>query len=170
MQRHCLFALCVQLCAATAMAAGSTSAAPSVDLQLFHPVAGANDMITVETGDVNSHLGVSLGLSFNYARNPLAVQIIRADGSKDNVGAIVANRIDNALVAAIGLFDIGELGVVVPVVWQGGFDNNAFSSAGVDVGINKLQAFAMGDVTVIPKVRVLTVADGLFTAAILGTV
>ncbi|MBI5510698.1 MAG: OmpA family protein [Deltaproteobacteria bacterium] len=142
----------------------------SVDLQLFQPVAGANDLITVETGEVNSHLGMSLGLSLNYARNPLAVQIIKTDGTKDNVGAIVANRIDTALVAAIGLFDVGELGVAVPLVWQGGLNNAAFEGAGVSVGLEKLQAFALGTVRLIPKARLLQLQDGLLSAALLATV
>ena len=165
-----LLVLLLLVRATPAYAADVSSTKPSVDLQLFWPVAGANDLITVETGDVNSHLGLSLGLSLNYARNPLAVQILREDGTKDQVGAIVPNRIDTQLVAALGLFDIGELGVAVPLVWQGGFDSAAFKDAGVQVGIEKLRAFALGTVHLMPKVRVLNLGDGLFSAAVLATI
>jgi outer membrane protein OmpA-like peptidoglycan-associated protein len=170
MGRACLAALLCLSLAVPAVAADAGSTEPSVDLQLFWPAAGANDFITVETGDINSHLGVSLGLSLNYARNPLAVQILRENGSKDDVGAIVANRIDTQLVAALGLFDIGELGVAVPVVWQGGFDTAAFAGAGVQVGIDKLTAFSLGTVRLIPKARLLSLGDGLLSAALLATV
>ena len=115
MGRSLLFVVTFVLLAPFARAADVVTK-PEIDLQLFWPVAGANDLITVETGDVNSHLGTSLGLSLNYARNPLAVQIIRDDGTKSKVGAIVANRIDTQLVAALGFFAaLGALGSALAV-------------------------------------------------------
>ncbi len=153
-----------------AVAGEVQSSAPTVDLQLFHPTAGANNLVTVETGDVNSHLGVSVGLNLNYAGKPLAVQIVNSEGGKDDIGAVVGNRVDAVLLAALGLFDVGELGVAVPVVWQGGLDSGALEGANVAVGVTKLTAYAMGDVRVIPKIRLLNLGDGLFSAAVVGTV
>ncbi|MFC1610803.1 OmpA family protein [Myxococcota bacterium] len=155
--------------AGEARAADVDSTSPTVDLQLFHPSPGANNFFTTESGDINSHLGISAGLSINYARNPLAVQILEEDGGEKPIGAIVGYRVDANLMAAIGLFGYGDIGLVMPLTLQGGQDDNKFNSAGVDVG-KSLKGFTQGDLRIVPKVRFLNLDGGLLSAAVVATV
>jgi outer membrane protein OmpA-like peptidoglycan-associated protein len=154
---------------ATVAAQNVDSTDPTVDLQLFHPSPGANNFFTTESGDVNSHLDVSLGLNLDYARNPLTVQILQADGAQEPVGAIVGHRVDAVLLAAIGLFEIGEIGFALPMILQGGRDEAAFGGANIQLG-EALSSFAVGDLRIVPKVRFLSLGRGAFSAAVVGTV
>ncbi|OGR13720.1 MAG: hypothetical protein A2341_05815 [Deltaproteobacteria bacterium RIFOXYB12_FULL_58_9] len=164
-------AISVLFVAGTVRAASPDSSAPTVDLQLFQPAPGATGFITTESGDVNSHLGISAGLNLNYARNPLAVQILEADGGEREVGAIVGFRVDANVMAALGLFDIGEFGVVMPLILQGGQDEEAFGEGGANIDLGgALSGFTQGDLRLVPKVRFLNIDDGVFSAAVVGTV
>lgn len=144
------------------------STEPTIDVQLFYPSPGLNNFMSVESGEINGHLGLSTGLILNYARNPLAVRIIRVgEGSAKDVGAVVANRLDFNLVAAIGLFGWGDIGVVMPLVLQGGLDRQALGAANIDVGAQELVAFSPGDVRIVPKLQVVNIDGGRFAVAIL---
>ena len=143
---------------------------PTVDIQLFHPTAGGTNFLSTESGNVNPHLMISTGLHINYARSPLEVRVISSTGDQRDVGAVVKNRIDLSLLGAVGLFDIGEIGLSLPLITQSGLDNNALNNANINVGIQSLPGFSQGDLRIIPKVRVLNYQDGLASLAIVPTV
>lgn len=167
--------LCIGLLAAAtvsepAWAANVDSTKPTIDLQLFHPSPDAKGFFSTESAELNGHLGISAGLNISYARNPLQVRVIQPDGSEEDIGTVIKYRIDATVLAALGLFDIGQLGIAMPLVTQGGLDANAFTAANVDIGTDTLKGFTQGDLRVIPKVQALNLADGLFSLAVLATV
>ena len=161
--------LCWLLLAQTVWAAEPDSTSPTVDIQLFHPSPGGTNFITVDTGDVNSHLGLSVGLNLNWAHSPLSVRVIREDGSEQDVGAVVKDRLDLNLTAAFGLFDIIELGFSLPMISQSGLESNKLEEADIDLGVPKLSNYFMGDVRIVPKIQVLSLGDGIFSVSLLGT-
>lgn len=150
--------------------AEATVTDPSFDIQLFEPTAGGTNFFSTESGKVNSHFGTSAALNINYGRNPLSVRLVNPDNSEESVGAVVANRVDSTLLAAFGFYDIAELGVALPMVWQGGYEQNRIQAANVNVGIQSLDAFVVGDVRLIPKVSFYSMEDGLFSGAIVANV
>ncbi|MEO0811717.1 MAG: OmpA family protein [Myxococcota bacterium] len=146
------------------------STEPTVDVNIFHPTPGARNFFSTESGDVNTHLGISAGLNLNFANQPLSVQVL-TDGSENDVGAVVPYRFDAVALAALGLFDIAELGVAVPVVLQGNPESDAIGDANLgDLFPDSISAFAVGDVRLVPKVRLVHLDDNKFSAAVVGTV
>lgn len=167
-----VFVVAIVAFAQLSSAAKVDSTKPTVDLQLFYPAPGVNNFFSTESGDINSHLGVSAGLVLNYAHDPLKVQILNADGSTTDVGSVVKNRLDADVVAALGLFNYADIGVVVPLVLQGGLEKDKFQDAPVpvQVGTNNLKSFTQGDIRLVPKIRPFTYENGLFSAALIPTV
>ncbi|MEZ4270716.1 MAG: OmpA family protein [Myxococcota bacterium] len=141
----------------------------AIDVQLFHPTPGARNFFTTESGEVNSHLGISTGIHINYARNPLSIQSLQVDGSKRDVGTVIKNRTDVNILAALGLFNHLELGFALPLITQGGLDSAAFNDANVNVGIQSLTGFTLGDLRVVPKLS-YSYNEGLFAVAVVPTV
>ncbi|MEM6533784.1 MAG: OmpA family protein [Myxococcota bacterium] len=141
---------------------------PTVDINIFHPTPGARNFFSTESGNVNTHLGVSAGLNINFSNTPLNVRVVSGDSEAD-VGAVVPYRVDAVALAAIGLFDIGELGLAFPLVLQGSADD---SVPGELPGLfqTDVPGFAGGDLRIVPKVRVYQGEDDIFSAAIVPTV
>ncbi len=108
----------VALCVSGVSMAQSNS---SVDVQHFKPTPDADALFTVDSAEVEPHLGFDLGLSFNFVKDPLVLR--RKDGFA-RAEAFVDRRLDMNLLASIGLFDFLEAGLDVPlVVHQAGFNN-----------------------------------------------
>ena len=162
----------VVLAVAPAPALAQTTALPvdtKIDIQLFRPSPGGTSYFTAESGDVNSSFGLSAGMSVNYARNPLAIYVIRADGTRESAGLVVKNRVNADLLLDLGLFGFADLGVVLPFVYQAGFDEAALADP--TIGLTQgPKAMTQGDVRVVPKIRFLHLGEGLFSAALVGTV
>ncbi len=155
------------------------STAPTVDVNIFQPSPGATSFITSESGDVNSPLGLSVGLNLNYARRPLAIRIIRDDDTREDVGAVINTRLDANLMAGLGLFSYGmfgaDVGVVLPFTYQGGFQGDAISGAGISNEIfpanaNGIEKFSLGDIRLLPKLRIVNVAGGRFSVALFANI
>ncbi len=103
------------------------TAATAFDLQLAQPHPGAGGFFVISTPALHHHLDYSFGLNFNYSHKPLSLQIRKA-GSEDEIGAsVVARRFDASINGAFGLGELFELGFVLPMVLQSGFDADAIS-------------------------------------------
>ncbi|MEO1174478.1 MAG: transporter, partial [Myxococcota bacterium] len=163
-------ALVLSLTATESRAQADTidSTEPTVDINIFHPTPGARNFFSTESGNVNTHLGVSAGININFANTPLNVRVVTGDSESD-VGAVVPYRVDAVALAAIGLFDVGELGVAFPLVLQGSADD---SVPGELPGLfeTDVPGFASGDLRIVPKVRLYNGQDDVFSAAIVPTV
>lgn len=165
--------LAVLFCSSLAQAQTEPdSTKPTVDIQLFRPTADATGFFSTDSGEVNSHFGINLGLNVNYGMNPLSVRVVRASGTEEDIGAVVGYRLDTNVVLALGLFDIFELGAVVPFIMQGGQDGAAFRDADppIDVGTDNLKSFTQGDARIVPKLSLLNVRNGLFAVAAVGNI
>lgn len=154
----------------TTQASASTA---GIDLQIFQTSPSSTGFFTAESGKVSPHLALNVGFNLNYGHNLLQVELISPGGQTLSGGAVVANRLDFDVLANIGLFNIVDLGVVIPLVSQGGFAGNELS-AGINdltstLGATSLKSFVFGDVRLVPKVQLVNVDDGLFAMALLLT-
>jgi hypothetical protein len=173
----CFAFLCVITATSTALAQDSTE--PTIDVNIFQPSPGATSFITAESGDVNSPMGLSVGLNLNYARKPLAIRIIRSDDTREDVGAVINTRFDANLMAAFGLFTWGHLGadigIVLPFTYQGGFEADAISGAGISndafpASAGEIEKMTLGDIRLLPKLRVLNMSGGRFQVALFANI
>ncbi|MBN1960202.1 MAG: OmpA family protein [Deltaproteobacteria bacterium] len=164
-----LISVVLVMFAAPVLAQTTTEAKPTINVQLFHPAAGGNDFVTVQSAEVNPHLKLNVGLNANYARNPLSIQVLKSDNSTDELGIVIKNRIDANLIASLGLFDIADIGLVMPFVSQGGFEEKKISAENVNLG-KAPKSFTQGDLRILPRARVLRLEDGLLSVAVVAAV
>ena len=76
---------------------GAISCEPTFDVQLFYPAPGSNNFFSVESADVNQNLALNVGIDFNFAHRPLAIQKYKLTGELDPIGSMVLFRFDGAL-------------------------------------------------------------------------
>lgn len=131
--------------------AAPTLAQDSLPLERFSVPLDTSGLGTTRGGDIPGHLEVNIGGLGHYQLNPLTIR--RPSGAR--VEAIVAHRLTTDLFVAIGLFDLVELGVGLPVMpFQGGGANlSAFAD---EVQISPQVAnIGVGDLRFVPKFRLL---------------
>jgi OOP family OmpA-OmpF porin len=124
------------LCASTAVAA-----ADGLDGERFTPATGAEGGFVNEHPAVPFHLGGSLGLFVNYARD----QVIEVDAGNNVIGKPLRTALTADLVASVGLFGRLELGLDVPLhlIYDGDPHDPLAASSGV------------GDLRFVPKIALL---------------
>src|SRR5687767_7190904 len=105
------------------------STEPTIDIQLFHLAPGGNNFLTTESGDVNSSFDLSLGMGLVYTKDPLKITLRNPDGTERDLGKVVQNRLDATLLVALGLFDIADIGIAMPFIYQAGFQGENFAGA-----------------------------------------
>ncbi len=100
-------------CALALSLIGTQAAAqdlPELQLQQFRPAAGPADYLNVYGSKVAPHLDPDFGFYLDYANNPLKVA---STGEKYN--AAMEDQLTLSLMANLGLFDIFEVSLLVPV-------------------------------------------------------
>lgn len=122
----------------------------SLDVQHFKPSPDAEALFTVDSAEVEPHLEFDLGVSFNFAKDPLVLR--RTDGFS-RASAFVDQRLDMNLLASIGLFGFLEAGLDVPLVVH----QNAFSNLGLlpNQPAQQLGTLGAGDVRLLVKAALL---------------
>jgi outer membrane protein OmpA-like peptidoglycan-associated protein len=153
-----------------AMAAPAQAQELGVDIQLFVPTPSATGFLTVESAEIPEHLGLNFGTMLTYGHGILEVVSVQRGGVEAPIGPVVKNRVDLNLMGSIGLFNWGEVGLVLPLVYAGGFAGNDFSSNSINIGTGGLHSFSQGDLRVVPKLRVWHGFDGLLSIAAVPTV
>ncbi|WNG60199.1 tandem-95 repeat protein [Archangium gephyra] len=142
------------LAAAPAEAQRFPGTSQSIDVQQYKPGPGAKDVLGVSSARVERHLGWNLGLSLNYAKDPLGFYDPRSDNF---VYQLVENQFTADLMGSISLFDRFELGVALPVTLQSSEADPVvaplFSGGVTGTGV--------GDLRLVPKVRLLSTDGGL---------
>jgi outer membrane protein OmpA-like peptidoglycan-associated protein len=159
-------ALLLALVAAPVLAQDADPNKSNFPVERFRPAIDGNGMLDVEWGQVGSHLDANLSLIGNYNLNPL-VLVRRKDGEPvDRIEPIVAQRGDLNLSGAISLFNWIQLGVDLPLtVLQSREPGNVVDSlAGAD-----LRSFGLGDLRIVPKIRLLKSEDAGVDLAIMPT-
>ena len=162
--QHLLFA--VALCAGQAAFAQAEPDSNTVPLDRFRATIDDKGLGVTEGGAIPGHLAFQAGLILNYALNPL---VLRNDNN-EVVSAIVAHRLIGDAMFTIGLFEYFSLGIDVPLTLaQVGGDVPPELQGRVGVA-NGLAAIGVGDLRVVPKIRLLREDQHGISLAIIPTV
>ncbi|KFE68687.1 Ig-like domain-containing protein [Hyalangium minutum] len=146
--------LAAVLVSAPVRAQSTPEASQGIDVQQFKPGPGWKDVLGVQSAQVGRHLGWNVGLSFNYAKDPLNFLRPRTD---DFVYEIVKNQYTFDLMGAVSLFDRFELGVALPITSQ-----SSASAASVSPLLSEgIDATGVGDLRLVPKARLLSLDSGV---------
>jgi outer membrane protein OmpA-like peptidoglycan-associated protein len=126
---------------ALSCAFATAAAADGLDGERFTPATSAEGGFVNEHPAVPFHLGWSLGLFLNYARD----QVVEVDGNDKLIGRPVHTGLTSDLVGSLGLFGRVELGVQLPLhlVYEGDRYGDLVASAG------------LGDLRFVPKIALL---------------
>lgn len=138
--------MAVAMCGLSIALTSSAQLPTGVNIDQFRPGWGALQHFAVDTTDVLEHLQVHTGVFTSYGRNTLTV---RSPDSDSRIGSVISDDLDLLLTMGVGVFDLLDIGVVVPLnVWRAG-DATIGSTVMPDVG-----AFSMGDVRLGTRIRV----------------
>jgi hypothetical protein len=132
--------------AAWAQAVKLAPVSRAFDLQLFHPAVGPRSYITLDSADVPGHRQFNVGLVTNYQYGPLAL-----DSTMNGVTAkadAVRHQAMAELFGAVGLFNLFEVGVAVPMTLY--LSGDDFDDTG-DITGGTMTARGLGDVRVEAK-------------------
>ena len=134
-------------CVASPASAQDAPTTTSIQVEHFEPLPSqGTNVLNIGKSDVLPHLSPSGGVFLHYVNTPL--RLIDPE-TGDVASNIIRHQVKSELWGSFGLFDIAELGVVLPVVvFQGGEDLAALGRPGQDIS-----SFAVADARLVPKVR-----------------
>jgi hypothetical protein len=138
----------------------------SFDVQLFHPAVGPKGFVTLDSADVPGHLQFNVGLLGNYQYGAFALDstVKDTDGNaKTTPLDVVRHQAMAELYGAVGLFNLFEIGVAVPMTLYLAGDD--FDSTGVGTGA-QIHARGIGDVRL--EAKAALVAFGPDQAFVFG--
>ena len=139
------------LVAAPAKAQSTTaSTSEKIDVQQYKPAPGTYDLLGLHSARVGKSW--NLGLSVNYAKDPLA---FRDPRENTTVYSLVGSQLTADVMGAISLFDRFELGLAIPFTSQSSGTATVAALAEQSGGKSGL-----GDVRVVPKANLYS-AGGL---------
>jgi outer membrane protein OmpA-like peptidoglycan-associated protein len=118
-----------------------------VDVQLFRPATGFDDVLGLFGSATQGHLEWSVGAFASIADDPLEFR----DDAGVTRARVVQSRFTTELIGAIGIGDRYELGLAVPVFnYQNLGDGTLVTDAYPNVG-----SVGFGDIRVVPRVSIL---------------
>ena len=100
----------VLFCIAYAPLAGWAQDVPELQLQQFRPAAGPADYLNAYSSAVAPHLVPDFGFYLDFADDPLKVPSVNAA-----LNAVMENQATLSLMGNLGLFDMFEVGLLLPV-------------------------------------------------------
>jgi len=148
---HSLFVTTVVLSMLAALPAG---AEPKVDVQSFKPSPFMDDLFSVEKGNTEGPHLWNIGFSANYQYRPLTIRDL---ATGDSVRDIVRHQAVMNLLGSYRFLDWLSVGVDLPVV--------LFQDGPGFVGSDKPGTFGIGDLRILPKVRIVEAGNGRFSIA-----
>ena len=133
----------------TALVARGAAAADASDVTIerMRLSTDRTGILSVESGGVLPHLGVAGSLWVGYANDELVLHRL-PDGPR--VGSLVNDRWGGAASASVGLLDRAQLSLEVPVTFY-----QDRSGGGLVASARSLDAFGVGSLRLVPKVRLL---------------
>ncbi|WP_225409013.1 Ig-like domain-containing protein [Stigmatella hybrida] len=134
-----------------------------IDVQQYKPGPGSKDVLGLHSAQIAPHLGWNLGLSINYARNPL--NFLRPS-TDEFIYNLVRHQYTLDLMGSISLFDRLELGVAVPLTLQKEQSSDPFTPF---LG-EAIDTTGLGDLRLVPKVRLLSTDGGLHLALVVPVI
>jgi len=134
--------------------AQSTSNIPpadrSFDVQLFHPAVGPESYVTLDSADVPGHLLCNVGLLTNYQYGAFALDSTVND--RTTRLDVVRHQAMAELYGAVGLFNLFEVGIAVPMTLY--LSGDDFKPTAEPTG-TAISAHGIGDVRVEGKAALL---------------
>ncbi|MCK6549573.1 OmpA family protein, partial [Myxococcota bacterium] len=127
----------------------------SYGVDRFRLSKDASGLFDVEWAGVPKHLSWALDLWFGALNDPLVVYREDSAGDRERVGSLVANRVGGSLGGSIALFEWVQLGVDVPLVLYQSRNDRIDGVSALDA----LTSFGLGDLRLVPKIRVLRADD-----------
>ena len=141
-----MLALCL-----SSQAMAQESDATGFTVEHFEPLPSqGTNILNIGKSDMLGHLTPSGGLFLHLVNSP--IRLVDADDPENTEATLIKNQLKAELWGSIGLFDIAELGFVLPVVaFQTGDDLAQLDPAlaGQSIG-----TFAIADPRIVPKIRV----------------
>lgn len=131
--------LCVLALPSSAAAQDSTA----LDIQNFYPIVGPGGVFSVEGTPVLRHLGPSGSLYLNYASEPLVTK------NGDDIESIVDQQLVMHAQAGIGLFDVAQLDLSMPL----------YLVSDGRLGEDEFSGFAPGDLAIRAKGQLLSAEE-----------
>jgi uncharacterized repeat protein (TIGR01451 family) len=135
-----------------ARAQSAPAASQGIDVQQYKPGPGWNDVLGLHSPQVAHHLGWNVGLSLDYAKDPLNFFSSQSD---EFLGAAVQDQLTFDVTGSLALFGRLELGVAVPITSQ------ASATSMSPLLSEDMKATGVGDLRVVPKARLLSTRGGL---------
>jgi outer membrane protein OmpA-like peptidoglycan-associated protein len=132
---------------------------PGFYTERFEPMPDQGiNLLNLSSSQVLGHLLPSAGLFFQYLDDPL--QVVTGDDTQV-LSRVIEHQVKADLWLSFGFANVVELSVVMPFVLnQSGSDEQVFN--------RKLDSFVLGDLRLIPKVKIIDAADaGGFGLAVL---
>jgi outer membrane protein OmpA-like peptidoglycan-associated protein len=132
-------------------ASGPARAADPIQFPVlnFKPAASTLNYLVTEGGYTLPHLTPSAALLMNYAHQPLRLVNTASDALES---AVIKYRVNMDLMLALGFWNRLELGVALPITLAQGSDD--LQQLDRDPGASL--AGGLGDIRIIPKLRILT--------------
>ncbi|MCP3137691.1 OmpA family protein [Pyxidicoccus xibeiensis] len=152
-----LLGMVVALAVPGGVALAQPAASDAIDVQQYKPGPGAYDVLGLHGARVAPHQAWNVGVSLNFANDPLNFLDPRQDTF---VYRIVDSQLTLDLMGAVALFDRLELGVSLPLSTTTSEPAGAIAPGFA----NGAQATGVGDLRLVPKVRLLSTDGGLHLA------
>jgi OOP family OmpA-OmpF porin len=131
----------------------------SLDVQNYRPGPGPGNYFGVAGSDITPHLQIGFGLDANYQHKPLLFK----DSATDEESDAVAYQVTLDFLWALGIFDILQIGVALPVVVAQDGDGLAIIQEG-----ETLSTTAIRDLRIQLKGRILGVGKGAIKTKVFG--
>lgn len=125
----------------------------SIQMQRLAPEPGADDIVGIQSSTTPDHLSWQLGVYLNFADDVLELR----DANDNTAVRLIDSQTGLDLMGSLGLWNRIDLGVVLPITIQ----RNEQALANMDLG---LSSAGIGDVRLVPKVRLVSLASILHLA------
>jgi len=137
---------------------------PELQLQQFRPGSGPADFLNVYGSKVAPHLDPDFGFYLDYADNPLKVP-----SSTQEFNAVVESQMTLSLMANLGLFDILEIGLLLPItLWQADGDLEPVVPENFGDPRNAtLESFGLNDIRLHAKFQLRDILMGRYGLAVI---
>ena len=136
----------------TALTLVLCASAAAQDIQAFKPAVGTWNYLSVNGAALSEVGSFTPSLYVNYGRNPL----VHRDPDGNIIELVLEDLTTFDLLLAVGLHERVEVGLDVPLGYSGGEGNQTFENGS-----------GLGDVRLVPKVRVLGDGSGFGVATVL---
>jgi OmpA-OmpF porin, OOP family len=169
----------VSATALTSIAFAQTKPSPSAQqgefsVQRFEPAPGTKNFLSVEGVRMDGALGFSVGVAFNYAREPFVLVSCRSQTNCDEKNAtqkvdvpVIQDLFTWDLLAAISPAKILQIGLRLPFNYASGGGINVATGT---VAMTPIKAFGLGDANLELKLRVFGGAQDPFLIGFAGDI